>query len=201
MALPTIFDIPVIDIDSHYNEPPDLWTSRAPAKYRDLLPRVVKEDDGREHWVVGDGMNFGPLGIAVVRKDGSKARGILSLPSSDEMDMAATDPKLRLGLLDRLGISQQIIYPNVVGFGSEGFMRAFDDEELRNACARIYNDAVLENLQAEGEGRLFPQAVVPFWDIAASVEEVQRVKKLGSTGITLTGSPQSFDLPYYNDAA
>ena len=95
MALPTIFDIPVIDIDSHYNEPPDLWTSRAPAKYRDLLPRVVKEDDGREHWVVGDGMNFGPLGIAVVRKDGSKARGILSLPSSDEMDMAATDPKMR----------------------------------------------------------------------------------------------------------
>lgn len=32
MALPTIFDIPMIDIDSHYNEPPDLWTSRAPAK-------------------------------------------------------------------------------------------------------------------------------------------------------------------------
>ena len=34
----TVHGIPVIDIDSHYTEPPDLWTSRAPAKYKDCRP-------------------------------------------------------------------------------------------------------------------------------------------------------------------
>ncbi len=41
----------VIDTDSHISEPLDLWSSRAPAGYRDRLPRVV-EVDGERHWVV-----------------------------------------------------------------------------------------------------------------------------------------------------
>jgi len=32
--------MPVIDIDTHYTEPRDLWMSRAPQKLRDLAPRV-----------------------------------------------------------------------------------------------------------------------------------------------------------------
>ncbi len=34
--------MPVIDIDSHWTEPRDLWTSRAPAKFRDKTLRVVE---------------------------------------------------------------------------------------------------------------------------------------------------------------
>jgi predicted TIM-barrel fold metal-dependent hydrolase len=44
--------------------------------------------------------------------------------------------------------------------------------ELRDFCVRAYNDGVAE-VQAEGEGRLYPQAVLPFWDIDASVEELE----------------------------
>ncbi len=36
----TATDIKVVDIDSHYTEPPDLWTSRAPAKYREAVPQI-----------------------------------------------------------------------------------------------------------------------------------------------------------------
>ena len=43
----TVHGIPVIDIDSHYTEPPDLWTSRAPAKYKDAVPHIVTNRERR----------------------------------------------------------------------------------------------------------------------------------------------------------
>ena len=32
--------IQIIDTDTHWSEPHDLWTSRAPAKYKDLVPQM-----------------------------------------------------------------------------------------------------------------------------------------------------------------
>ena len=195
----TVHGIPVVDIDSHYTEPPDLWTSRAPAAFRDRVPRVEVNDKGQQHWVVDDGIDFGPLGFTVVREDGSKEYGSISLTSFDQMSRAATDPKERLKLLDSMGIAQQIVYPNVAGFGSNNFMR-LDDAELRNTCARVYNDAIVE-FQAIGAGRLFPQALVPFWDIPEAIREVQRIKDMGLTGITMCDRPEVFGLPYLNNPA
>lgn len=193
----TVHGIPVIDVDSHYTEPADLWTSRAPAKFKDRVPHVVQDAKGRSRWVVDDGINLGPLGYTVIRKDGSKAYGELSLTSFDEMSDAATDPKARLAMLDHVGISQQIIYPNVAGFSSARFMD-MKDAELRNVCTRIYNDAIVD-LQQAGEGRLFPQAVVPFWDVDEAVAELRRVKDMGITGITMCDTPEAFGLPYLHE--
>ena len=96
MADLTVYGVPVIDVDSHYTEPADLWTSRAPAKYRDDVPHVETDQKGRAHWVMGDGINLGPLGYTVVRKDGSKKYGAISLDSYEEMSDAATEPKARI---------------------------------------------------------------------------------------------------------
>ena len=38
--------MPVIDADSHWTEPSDLWTSRAPARLRDQALRVERSDAG-----------------------------------------------------------------------------------------------------------------------------------------------------------
>ncbi len=37
---------PIISSDSHVFEPPDLWTDRVDAKYRDRAPHLVKEETG-----------------------------------------------------------------------------------------------------------------------------------------------------------
>ena len=35
-------DIPlIVDVDAHVVEPPDVWSSRLPAKYRDVGPRIA----------------------------------------------------------------------------------------------------------------------------------------------------------------
>lgn len=40
----------VIDADSHISEPHDLWTSRVEPRFRDLVPHVVRGDDGLDTW-------------------------------------------------------------------------------------------------------------------------------------------------------
>lgn len=189
--------IQVIDVDSHYTEPPDLWTSRAPARFRGRVPVLRTDDRGNQQWVVDGDVPLGPLGYTVVRKDGSKATGTLSLTRFEDLDEAAWDPTARLRLLDKLGIHQQIVYPNVGGFGSNRFME-IPDSALRLACATIYNDAAAQ-WQAGGRGRLFPQAVVPFWSVDEAVREVQRIKELGLTGITMTDKPEVYGLPCLNE--
>jgi len=36
----------IIDADTHVTETPELWTSRAPARMRDRVPRIALGTDG-----------------------------------------------------------------------------------------------------------------------------------------------------------
>ena len=77
MAVPALFeDVCIVDADTHLTEPHDLWTSRAPAAFRDRVPQVNARPDGTPTWVV-DGVTVGKAGgAAVVKADGSKVGGI-----------------------------------------------------------------------------------------------------------------------------
>ncbi len=185
--------IPVIDVDTHYTEPPDLWSSRAPAALKDTAPRVV-ERAGKLRWVVDRDLELGPPGFCVVRPDGSKLRGRWTLPTFEEMTPAATDPAARLATMDELGLHTQILYPNILGFAGNHIMRV-KDEALRNFCITGYNDAMGE-LHEAGGGRLRPQALLPFWDVELAVRELVRChEELHLTGLTLTDSPELWKLP------
>ena len=190
--------MPIIDIDTHYTEPSDLWTSRAPAKWKGRVPRIERSGSGRDLWVVEDGVRLGPAGVSVIRRDGSKIYGEFSLKTLDEMTETATDPRARLAAMDELGVYAHIVYPNALGF-SGSFLMNVEDPELRNLCAATYNDAVAD-LQSDGEGRLYPQAVLPFWDVDLAVRELSRCReKLDLRGFTMTDSPQEWGLPCLHD--
>ncbi|MGE0388283.1 MAG: amidohydrolase family protein [Gammaproteobacteria bacterium] len=186
--------IPIIDIDSHFTEPPDLWTSRAPARFRDRVLHVRDLPGGGQGWFFGDQMVASP-GNNVVRPDGSKARGTLTIDRFDGMTPGGTDPAARLRDMDRLGIWGQLIYPNVIGFGAQALLKVTEDRELLNFHVRAYNDAIAD-LQARGQGRLYPQAALPFWDPDESLRELTRCReRLGLTGFVMTDQPQHFGLP------
>ncbi|MBW2232756.1 MAG: amidohydrolase [Deltaproteobacteria bacterium] len=190
--------MPIIDVDSHFTEPRDFWTRRSPARYRDRAPRVVVDDAGHERWIVDEDVFLGPPGFCVIRKDGGKTLGTMSLDTFEEMHPAATHPKERLELMDEHGLSLQIVYPNVLGFAGSMIMRV-TDVELRNFCSYAYNDGVAE-LQSAGEQRLYPQAVLPFWDIDLAVKELARChEELGLTGVILTDAPETWGLPSLGD--
>src|SRR6202022_2115197 len=65
----------VIDADTHYSEPHDLWTSRVPAKYREKVPHIADDGKGGKCWRFNGGdLLFSSAGSAsVIRKDGTKS--------------------------------------------------------------------------------------------------------------------------------
>jgi predicted TIM-barrel fold metal-dependent hydrolase len=184
----------IIDVDAHISEPHDLWTRRAPASLRDRVPRVVKSGDKRA-WVVDGDIELSTASpSSVIRKDGAKSRGTEFFTwQIEDVHAASYDMRERVRVLDQLGLYAQILYPNVAGFGSQNFMKVKDDA-LRLACARIYNEAMAE-IQAQGGGRIFPMALMPWWNIAQCVEEVARAKSLGMKGIVMCSDPDSIGLP------
>jgi predicted TIM-barrel fold metal-dependent hydrolase len=181
--------IKIIDADTHLSEPHDLWTRRAPARLKDRLPRV-KMVDGKRLWVIDDDIPLSGAGaspISVIRKDGSKSRSLEFFGwQIEEVHAGSYDVAERLKVMDEAGIFAQIVYPNVLGFGGQNAGKV--DAELRIASIEIFNDAMAE-LQAESKGRIFPMALLPWWDVEQSVKEAERVKALGLRGVNINSDP------------
>lgn len=213
-SLEAIKGIPVLDVDTHLTEPADLWTSRAPQKYQDLVPRVqFFPNDELEHvigwrpqrgqqnggmagvWVVEDDIVLGFAGGAsVINKNNEKIRGFgfLNWPLTD-VSPGATYIEPRLQMMDDVGIWGQIVYPNAVGFGGQAFAR-ISDPELRLLCLTIWNDAMIEMKEQSG-GRINGMGIIPWWDIDLAVREAERIHRLGLKGVNINADPQNQGLP------
>jgi predicted TIM-barrel fold metal-dependent hydrolase len=115
----------------------------------------------------------------------------------DEVPRAAWNAAARLEYMDSLGIWAEVMYPNVGGFGNQGFL-SLGDPELMLACVRAYNDWLTEWCATDAR-RLLPITATPFWDVDACVDEIERCAALGHRGVLFTGEPQHFGLPYLGD--
>jgi predicted TIM-barrel fold metal-dependent hydrolase len=193
IAAAPLEEMPIFDIDTHWAEPADLWTSRAPEKYKDKVFSLKTRADGNEAWFVND-VEVAMVGPSVVRKDMGKELGTFTIGNMADMCDASTYGVARVAYMDTCGVGAQIVYPNVIGFGAQRLLKVGGDAELRNWHVSTYNDALVD-LQKEGKGRLLPQAALPLWDIDASIAEIKRVRKLGLTGIAMSNKPGDFGQP------
>ena len=195
MNLP-LDQVKVVDADTHMTERHDLWTSRAPAKYKDRMPHV-EQIDGATQWVVERDVVLGRAGAGgVVDMHGNKGRSFEGLFEweIEQGHRAGWDLDARMQLLDEIGIWAQIVFPGVVGLGGQNLGDLVTDVALRNLCLEIFNDANAE-MQAASGNRLLPMAILPAWDIDACVREVERAKTLGLRGVNLTSDPQDLGSP------
>ena len=187
-------DLLIIDVDTHLSEPWDLWLKRAPAGYEDRVPQV-REVDGRQRWVF-DGEPIGGVGAAsVIGADMEKRYDMAYMFGTPVHEVAAGASQVapRLELMDAQGIWAHLVYPNTVGFGGQQ-LGGKGDPILRNLAVEIYNDAMAE-MQAESGNRLFPQAILPWWDVDQCLVEIERIRGLGLVGVNTNADPQDAGLP------
>jgi hypothetical protein len=72
--------VKVVDADTHITEWNDLWTSRAPARYKSRVPQP-KRIDGKWEWSIdGNPISRASGASSAIRKDGSKAYGMSFAP-------------------------------------------------------------------------------------------------------------------------
>jgi predicted TIM-barrel fold metal-dependent hydrolase len=98
--------------------------------------------------------------------------------------------------MDQSGIWAQIAYTNLLGFGGQESMKV--DAELRLVSTTILNDALAE-MQADSGNRVYPMAMVPWWDVKLAVKEVERCAKMGLRGINMNSDPHLHGLPPLGD--
>jgi predicted TIM-barrel fold metal-dependent hydrolase len=182
--------IAVIDVDTHVTEPPDLWTSRLPRKFRAAAPHVEWDAQRqRDRWHVG---RHTLLGVQDQAHAGWK-EFYPSTPSSfEEAEPGGWDSSERLKVMDAHGIEAQILYPNLLGFFGFAFMEL--EPELGLACVRAFNDFQVEWCSADPR-RLIPLAFLPFWDVEASVAELRRCGDLGFRGFNWGHDFEKVGLP------
>lgn len=185
----------IVDVDSHVTEPPDLWTSRVPKRWVELVPHVVwDERRGEERWQIGDRRFYGVAGTAMA--------GWGEFPPShpktlEQADPGSWDPVARLERLTEYGIDSQVLYPNLIGFFMTEFLK-LKEPEIVLGCVRAYNDFIAE-FAATDNARFIPLMVLPFWDIEASLREIDRCVELGHRGIVFASRFQTIDLPPITD--
>ena len=189
MSTATQAPIKVIDADTHLTEPHDLWIKRAPAKFRDRVPQV-KMLDGVRSWVIdGDkSIGTGAHPNSAILKQGGKIRDLDKFlkVQFEDVHLGSSDVKARLAVMDEAGIYAQIVYPNILGFGGQASARV--DPELRLLTTQLYNDAMAE-IQEESGQRLFPMALLPWWDVKEAVKETARCSAMGLKGININSDP------------
>jgi predicted TIM-barrel fold metal-dependent hydrolase len=187
--------VPVIDCDSHVVEPPDLWTSRLATKYQDDAPHVEPDPvTGELRWHIAD---RDVSGVGLHGHGGWKEYWPSYPPTFEELDPATHDAAARLKKLDEHGIDRQLIFPNLLGFNVYAFM-ALKDPELSIACVRAYNDYQTEFCSIDRH-RFIPQMYLPFWDIPASIVELERCIDLGHKSVVFSAAMEKVGLPRLRD--
>ncbi len=206
----------IISVDDHVIEPPDLWVERAPAKYRDVVPRVVRTLAYTKGWVVGDWeivddsdhpdakwtdmwvyedvKFFLPkgqvaAGYAYADRDG------VPVNYDEDMRPGCWQQAARLEDMDANNTGASMCFPSVPRFCGQLFLNR-SDRDVALESVRIYNDWMIDEwCGGAAKGRLIPLTLVPLWDVELAAAEVRRCAAKGSHAVAFTECPPNLNLP------
>jgi predicted TIM-barrel fold metal-dependent hydrolase len=201
----------IIDLDAHVVEPPDVWSSRLPRRFRDAGPHIeflpagvpklvgagyVEEpgSDGPEvaWWCYEDHRASLKRTIAAVGfpREEVKLRGV----RYDEMRPGCWRVPERLLDMDVNGVQAQLCFPNYPRFCGQQFLWG-KDRELAQLCVEAYNDWMVEEWCGQSDGRLIPLCLVPLWDAGLAAAEVYRNAARGVRAVAFSEMPPYLELP------
>ena len=193
MPLPA--DAQLISVDDHVIEHANVFQDRLPTRYKAEGPRVEKNDEGHDIWYYEDKTYFN-IGLNAVA--GRKWEDFGMEPTVyEDMIPGCYDPNERVKDMDLDGIQAGLNFPSMPGFAGGKFLE-FDDKDLAIACVRAYNDWHIDEWCAAAPDRFIPLVLVPFWDVDASVAEIERTAAMGAKAISFPESPSRLGLPSFH---
>ncbi len=168
-----MLDYKLISCDDHLdlnNLPADLWTQGLPVDLASRAPHIETRD-GRAVWVCEDQVWGGWSGAAM---PSNKPKPIFTaLDRGGIVDQTERRPgvaRLRLADMDRDGVYAHVIFGPVTSI-------KLDDEKLRDACYRAYNDWLAEFCSVAPDRLIGVPMLPPFPEAATA--ELLRLAKMG----------------------
>jgi uncharacterized protein len=185
----------LISADSHVNEPPDLWTKRVPATFRDRAPRLERLEEG-DGWVFEGVPDALPIGLSACAGQEPELRK--AWVRFEDIRRGGWDPSARIEEINRAGVDAEVLYPSprvLLAIVSTA------DPQLHLNLVRAYNDWLAEYVDYDlTRFRALP--ILPNWDRAEALAEIDRVGSRASTGGFLIGAfPGGTVVPQREDDA
>jgi predicted TIM-barrel fold metal-dependent hydrolase len=180
-------DMILVSIDDHMIEPPDMYDNHVPDKWRDLAPKVVRNDQGIDQWVFQGEATSTSFGMAATVGWPPEEWGF-NPGTYSELRPGCFDVHQRVRDMDANGIHASLNFPTMAGFNARTFTEA-GDKEIALVMLRAYNDWAIDEWAGSYPDRFIPQGIVPMWDVDLAVEEVNRLGNKGCRSISFLETP------------
>lgn len=190
-------DMVLISVDDHVCEPPDLFKNHLSGEALATAPRFMTDPDGKNYWFY-QGKKKPSVGLNAVVGRPLEEYGME--PSSiDQLRPGCYDVHARIDDMDVNGIAASLCFGNSICFDGQTFHRAPDKPNaIRHV--RAYNDWQIDEWAGAYPGRFIPCAILPTWDMDATVAELKRLAAKGCTAVSINENPTVQDLPsIHND--
>ena len=189
MGSETIPNYRYISCDDHVLEPPETYSKRVPARFKEVAPRIERID-GSDMWVA----EGAPIRAAQIPAAPGVGRSRSNNLTYDNIPPGVWKAEARLKDYDKAKVYAAALFPDMLpGFSGNPFS-FFKDIELRRLCVRAYNDILAEEFYAVNPKRFIPIGIIPAWSVVECVEEVKRIARLGHKGILWGNSARLFKL-------
>jgi predicted TIM-barrel fold metal-dependent hydrolase len=185
-------DMVIISVDDHITEPPDMFDKHLSKEDLATAPKFGTDEQGKNYWTY-QGMYMPSVGLNAVVGRPLEEYG-MEPNSLEEMRAGVYNVDARIGDMSVNGVAASLNFGTVVGFDGGRFHKA-PDKELALKHLRAYNDWHIDEWCGAHPGRFIPCAILPTWDMDATIAEIKRVAAKGCTAVSLNENPTSQGLP------
>jgi predicted TIM-barrel fold metal-dependent hydrolase len=183
----------MISVDDHLVEPPETFEGRMPARFKDMGPRVIEEDDGSQVWLIEDRKI--PNAGANAQVGRPYAEYSREPTRFDEMRRGAWDVHARVADMDLAGIWGSLCFPSMIaGFAGARFAEV-KDQEFGLAAMRAWNQWHREAWVGAYPERFIAQQVTWLRDPEIAAKEIYLNAERGFTSLSFPEMPEKLGLP------
>ena len=185
----------LVSIDDHMIEPPDMYKNHVPAKWKDVVPKVIRNAEGIDEWHFQGQATTTPFGMAATVGWPKEEWGF-NPGSYSELRPGCFDVHARVADMNANGILASMNFPTMAGFNARTFTES-KDKEIALVMLRAYNDWAIDEWAGSYPDRFISLGMVPMWDIDLSVQEVHRLGAKGCRSISFLETPHVQGFPSF----
>jgi predicted TIM-barrel fold metal-dependent hydrolase len=190
-------DMILVSVDDHIVEPPTMYDNHLTQAQKAFAPELRKDKNGADYWLY-EGKRTGAIGLNAVVGRVKEEYGCEPV-SLEQMRPGTWDIHARIEDMNANGILASLNFPSVVQFDGILFHR-FENKQNALTLLQAYNDWHIDEWCGAYPGRHIPIALVPYWDIEATVAEIKRVAAKGCHAITFSDNPALKGQPSIHNA-
>jgi predicted TIM-barrel fold metal-dependent hydrolase len=175
--------VQMVSGDSHLDFPPERWTHRVPAKWRDRAPRRIKLANGDDAFIIENRRPHSPS-LQITGTGGAYDKHDINGVSYDGPGTGS--PARRLGEQDQDGVDAEVLYTHPSYMSS---WRGISDDEPYLALIRAYNSWLIEEYCSFAPDRLIAMGVIPDTGVNDAIAELEFCARAGYKGVCLYKFP------------